>query len=43
MGSADIVYTWERGEYFTGVRVVDGVVTRHEVVMALGDVVAKTR
>ena len=36
-GSADIVYTWEGGEFFTGVRVLDGVVTRHEVVMTLGD------
>ncbi len=36
-GSADIVYTWEGGDFFTGVRVVNGVVTQHEVCMALGD------
>ena len=36
-GSADIVYTWEGGDYFSGIRVVNGVVTKHEVVRALGD------
>lgn len=36
-GSADIVYTWEGGEFHTGIRVRDGVVTEHEVVFALGE------
>lgn len=36
LGSADIVYAWEGG-YFTGVRVRDGVVTRHDVVFTLGE------
>lgn len=35
-GSADIVYTWEGGDSFSGIRVCDGVVTKHEVLMTLG-------
>jgi hypothetical protein len=40
-GSADIIYTWEGGDSFTGIRVVDGVVTRHEVEMVLGAEIRK--
>ena len=36
MGRADLVYCWERGEDFIGIRVVDGRVTEHEVVRTLG-------
>lgn len=36
-GEADLVLTWEGGEFFTGLRLRDGTVTRHEVVMELGD------
>jgi hypothetical protein len=36
-GSVDIIYTWEGGEWFSGVRVRDGVVTRHRVEMCLGE------
>lgn len=35
-GEADILYTWEGGDSFSGIRVRDGVVTEHEVVMTLG-------
>lgn len=35
-GSADIVFTWEGGDSQTGVRVVEGKVTRHKVVTAFG-------
>lgn len=30
-GSADLLLTWEGGDSHTGLRVVDGVVTEHEV------------
>lgn len=36
-GSADLVVTWERGDSVTGLRVRDGKVTKHRVVMALGE------
>lgn len=36
MGRADLVYCWEGGEWYVGLRVVDGVVTEHEVVHVLG-------
>ena len=41
VGSADILLTWEGGDSFSGYRVVDGVVTEHEVVMALGEPIEK--
>jgi hypothetical protein len=36
-GDADIVLTWEGGDSHSGVRVRDGKITWHEVVMALGE------
>ena len=36
-GSADLLLTWEGGDSHSGIRVVDGVVTKHVVEMALGD------
>lgn len=36
-GSADILCTWNDGDFFTGLRVRDGIVTRHTVIHALGD------
>ena len=36
-GSADLIFCWGGGDFYSGVRVVEGVVTKHEVVMALGD------
>lgn len=36
-GSADLVLTWESGDSFSGLRVKDGVVTRHKVLMVLGE------
>jgi hypothetical protein len=36
LGRADIIYCWEGGEWYTGIRVRDGVVTEHEVVRTLG-------
>jgi hypothetical protein len=36
-GSADLVLTWEGGDSHTGLRLKDGKVTRHSVVMALGE------
>lgn len=36
-GSADLIFYWEGGDSFSGLRVVEGVVTKHEVVMTLGD------
>lgn len=36
-GSADIILTWEGGDAHSGVRVRDGVVTKHKVVLALGE------
>lgn len=38
-GTADFVVTWEGGDKHTGLRVVEGVVTQHEVVQALGAVI----
>lgn len=35
-GSADLVVCWEDGDSYTGLRVKDGKVTEHEVVMSLG-------
>jgi len=35
-GAADLLLTWEGGESHTGLRVVDGTVTEHEVVFTLG-------
>jgi hypothetical protein len=36
-GSADILLTWEGGDSFSGLRVVDGTVTEHRVVHMLGE------
>lgn len=33
----DLVICWEGGDSYTGLRVVDGKVTRHKVVMGLGE------
>jgi hypothetical protein len=38
LGSADLVVTWEGGNGQTGIRVLNGKVTRHKVVLALGEV-----
>lgn len=38
-GIADFIVTWEDGDTHTGLRVVNGVVTQHEVVHALGAVI----
>lgn len=38
-GTADFVVTWEGGDAHTGLRVIEGVVTQHEVVQALGAVI----
>lgn len=35
-GRADIVICWEGGDSYTGLRVVEGKVTAHEVIRALG-------
>lgn len=35
-GQIDIIYCWEGGESYTGIRVIDGVVTEHEVIRSLG-------
>ena len=35
-GSADLLVIWEGGDSLTGLRVHNGVVTEHEVVMRLG-------
>jgi hypothetical protein len=35
-GSADLIITYERGDSFSGLRVVDGQVTEHDVVRTLG-------
>lgn len=34
-GTADLLVTWEEGDWFTGIRVEAGVVTKHEIEMAL--------
>lgn len=36
-GSAELLLTWEGGDSFTGLRVVDGKVTKHEIRFSLGD------
>ncbi len=36
-GRADMLVCWEGGNDYEGLRVVDGVVTEHEVIFALGD------
>jgi len=36
-GSADFSVVWENGDTITGLRVVDGKVTEHEVIMTLGE------
>jgi hypothetical protein len=36
LGEADVIYTWEGGDSFSGLRVRDGVVTEHEVTWAIG-------
>lgn len=36
-GEADILFTWEGGDSFSGIRIKDGKFTEHKVVMALGD------
>lgn len=36
LGRADFVYCWEGGDAYTGIRVVDGHVTLHEVIHSLG-------
>jgi hypothetical protein len=36
-GEVDLVLTWEGGDTHSGLRLRDGVVTEHEVVMALGE------
>lgn len=40
MGEAELLVTWESGDSVDGIRVVDGNVTRHRIVQALGDEVA---
>jgi hypothetical protein len=35
-GRADLVLTWERADYFNGLRINHGRVTEHEVIMTLG-------
>ncbi len=40
LGSADLIVTWEGGDSRTGLRLINGKVTEHEVVMALGEEVA---
>ena len=36
-GEADLVLTWEGGDSHSGLRLRNGVVTKHEAVLALGD------
>lgn len=36
-GSADLLLCWEGGDRYTGLRVVNGKVTEHDVVMTLGE------
>lgn len=38
LGSADLILTWEDGDSHSGIRLLNGQVTEHEVVMALGPV-----
>ncbi len=35
-GSADVVFIWEGGDSITGLRIVNGVATTHEVIKSLG-------
>lgn len=37
-GEADIIFTWEGGDSFSGVRIKDGKAVKHEVQMTLGKV-----
>ena len=36
LGTVEVIFTWESGDSHSGLRIVDGKVTKHEVVMALG-------
>lgn len=36
LGSVDLAITWEGGDSHSGLRLVNGVVTEHEMTMALG-------
>lgn len=36
-GSADLLLCWEGGDSYGGLRVINGIVTRHKIVMLLGD------
>jgi hypothetical protein len=36
-GSAEFILCWEGGDSFSGLRVIDGVVTEHEVIQTLGE------
>ncbi len=40
-GTAEFVFTWNGGDFCTGYRVVDGVMTEHEVEFKLGKEVGK--
>lgn len=35
-GSADVIFIWEGGDSISGLRIVDGVATKHEVIKSLG-------
>lgn len=37
LGSADAIYTWEGGDSISGLRIVNGVATQHDVIQALGE------
>ena len=37
LGTADLVVTWERGDSHSGLRLLNGKVTEHELTMALGE------
>lgn len=39
-GTAEFVLCWEGGEFMTGYRVVDGVMTEHHVTVSLGEPVS---
>lgn len=36
-GEADLALCWEGGDSYSGLRVRNGIVTKHKIVMALGD------
>lgn len=38
VGTAEVVFTWEGGDSFSGLRIVDGKVTKHKVKMVLGEI-----